>query len=282
MSSQKKPRVATISGFSRPGILQGATMPQSLYPLQWTNTNLRTICQKVASAFNLTLKIHDGAAADAEIPYEEIKCGSTEDVKGFLSRIAKDRGITIAHDNLGRLFVYKIVNTIPATSRITEDDYHISMSTSPNGQGVHSECTAMSEDDVTPAIEGDDAEVTGNNKVTVKSPFQKNIFFPTATKMKEGETKSLTQLAEAKLAREARSFPIKGKKEGWDFAGRIVRAGFFLEVEAPSILVEDTKFVVESMTFSKKGKGPEMLSFSCILPCVYTGKLPVKSPFKNF
>ena len=40
-----------------------------------------------------------------------------------------------------------------------------------------------------------------------------------------------------------------------------------------------TKMVIESMRFTKEPKSPEMLELTCVLPCVYTGILPLKSPF---
>lgn len=282
LSVQKQPGLESLAGYSKPGILETVTMPQSLYPLQYDNTSLKTIAKRICDKFNLTLKVHEGAIDKANEKFKEVKCRPTESLKSFLSRIGREKGITISHDNLGNLFLYRILNVIPATSKISSSDLTLQISTSPNSQQMHSEITVLRE--VEPdedEIEGEDFEQNLSMKHTAKSPFIKNIFLPKTVEMKNGDLGTIQSFAESELAKEAINMPITVYKHGWDFAGRIVRAGFFIEIEAPEILVENTKFVVNRMTFSKTAKGVEELRLTCILPCVYTGVLPSKSPYKT-
>ena len=147
---------------------------------------------------------------------------------------------------------------------------------------MHSEVTVRREADVSPDIEeGDGFKQNLIQSHTEQSPFVKTKYLPTTAVMKKGDLGTIRDYAKTILAKEAAYMPVTISKEGWDFNGRIVRAGFFLEVEAPEILVEDTKFVVNSMSFTKDAKGVERLTATCILPCVYTGVLPSKSPYKN-
>jgi len=282
LSKEKKPKLDTISGFSKPGILEQCAMPKSLYPLQWNNTSMATIARDIVRAFNLTLEIDEGAVDKANEKFEKVECDEQESVKSFLSKIGQEKGITVAHNNLGDLYLYRILNVIPATSRISENDYVVSFSTQPNGQGMHSEVTVRRDGDIDQDdVEGTDFSQNLNQSYTLQSPFVKNKFLPFTRIMKKGDLGSISDYAETLLAREAVNMPVTFTKQGWDFNGRIVRAGFFLELEAPSILVRDTKFVVNSMNFNKDAKGLETLTATCILPCAYTGKLPSSSPYIN-
>lgn len=279
ITTQKKPTLTTISGFSRPGILEKINFPPSMWPLQWNKTNLRTIAQKVADKFDLTLKIHPGAAsACEEIFQDQIKCKPTEYIKAFLSRIGEKKGVTVAHDNLGNLFLYRILNTIEASSQLTQGDYHIAMSTSPNGQNMHSHITAYKENSLKDRSEGE-VKINQVGSYTAKSPFIKNMYLPRTIMASNTEDGSLKEYADREIAKEARNMPVTASKIGWDFAGRIVRAGFYLDLEAPDLFIEKTKFLVESMSFTKGAKGQEQLSFTCLLPCVYTGVPPSKTPY---
>lgn len=283
LSSQRVKALETVSGYSRPGILNDGNMPKGLYPLQYNQANLREIAARICRYYDLELYVHPGAQADAEKRYEEVDCKPTEKIKDFLSRIAKDRGITVAHDNLGRLMLYKIVNITPARSQINEKrDPTLKISMSPTEQRLHNTCLAITDSEATDLSTGENSEVGAVEDAVVRSPFLKTDLKRNTTvvlKNIEATRENLYALAEAELAREARAFPIICSKEGWDFRNRIVRAGFYLKVEAESIFYKETKTVVETMTFTKKPKSPPMLEFTCVLPCVYTGKLPKESPF---
>jgi prophage tail gpP-like protein len=303
----KKPNLNRISGFSKPGILENANFPKKLFPLQWKNVNLRQIAEIVCNEFHLTLHIHGGAKSACEEKYNMVECSQTQTVKSFLSDIGYIKGVTIAHDNLGRLFLYRILDIIDASSSIDISGYNLEMTINPNSQGMHSECTAVQEIN----IESDIAEENDTNtnvkeisSATVKSTFLTNMYIPKtinvgkpnkkvtdkdynqeAQDIKESGTvdqkdMSLSDHAEMELAKEARNFPITVTRYGWDFDGRIVRGGYYLDFEYLP-LVNKTKFVVEDMTFSKTAKTPEKLELQLLLPCIYTGKLPKSSPF-NF
>lgn len=294
VSIQKKPRMSRVTGMSKTGIIVKASMPHELYPLQWSDVSVADIATLICDSFNLKLRIHPGAQDQAYLKFEEkVECATTETVYQFLSRICAERGITVSHDNEGRLLLYRILNVIPATSTIRETDNTVSVSIASNGQNMHTEVTVLKNAKVNPnEPEGENSENDVVNSYTAYSPFLrhvpmtrdgivKNVKVPLTVKVKEDDSQSLELLANSIICKEARNFPIQIAKEGWDFEGRIVRAGFFLILDAPSLDINDEKFVVESMTFTKKAREPEQLNATLLLPCVYTGVIPNSVPYKS-
>lgn len=277
---KKTPNEISISGFTKTGILETVNMPKGI-SLQYQNTSIATVAKIITDSLGLTLKIHEGAAGAAAELFEEIECKASESLYNFLNKLCVQKGITVAHDNLGNLFLYRILNVIPASSKLSQDDYNIQLELAPNGQGMHSELTVYREEPMDDEPIGDNAKDEVPNELTISSPWLKDQYLPMSRVMKEGDTSTMRVFGEKILCLEAKNFPIKVKKEGWDFEGRIVRNGFFFILDAPDLFIEETKFVVESMRFTKAAKGPEMLEFTLLLPCVYTGKLPRKSPFKT-
>lgn len=278
--SSKIPHLTQITGASLPYVLETVNFPPN-EPLQWENTNIKTIAKRVCQIFNLKLKIHEGAIDKCnEIFNKTIACKPGETIKAFLSRICETKGVTVAHDNEGNLFLYRILNTIPASSKITGNDYHFEMGVVANGQEMHSHVTAIKENTIKDDIEGDNFSLQ-NTTYTAKSPFIKNKYLPMTKVISKTDDFNVMESVDRIIAKEARNFPITCSKLGWTFNGRIVRSGFYLDLESEDLLIRETKFLVEEMTFTKEAGGQEQLSFTCLLPCVYTGKPPIKSPFKE-
>lgn len=290
ISTQKVPRLSMISGFSKTGILEQCTFPKAMAPFQWENISLWTLSQMICNHFNLNLVVHPGAMTDAAKKFENIECQSTETIKSVLSKYGEARGITVSHENTGSLFLYKIVNITESSSFLLEEDYDISMVMTPNAQGMFSEVSVMSDSVINVESEGSSKSDDELGFVTSYSPFlpyinitkggvTKQIKLPKNYVITDADQSDLKKLANKKVCEQARNFEITIEKEGWDFDGRIVRAGFYLNIDAPDLFIDgNLKVVVESMKFTKDSKGPEMLTFSCVIPQVYTGVIP-KNPF---
>lgn len=272
LSVEKTPKLNSVSGFSKTGIFENINIPTALYPLERKNVGLDVIAKELCDYFGITLKIFEAAKADAAKPFEKTKASPTETIKSYLSKLCRQRDITLAHDNQGRLLLYKILNVIEAQSLIDENDQTLKISTSPNGQQMHTSVTVINE-----------ADINDNNagETTINSPFvEADIKLPKVTTLKDGDNQDTGKLARSIVASEARNMPIVIEKEGWLFAGRLVRAGFFLEVIAPSILKRKTKMIVESVQFKATPSGGKTLTITAVLPCVYTGIPPSSTPFK--
>jgi prophage tail gpP-like protein len=84
VGKSSKPSLQTISGFSRPGILDSVCYPPSMYPLQFKNKTLKQLATDICDKFDLTLKIHDGAVGACNSSYTNIKCEETDTIGNFL------------------------------------------------------------------------------------------------------------------------------------------------------------------------------------------------------
>lgn len=272
LSVQKNIRLTNISGYSKTGILEDVTIPPDLYPLQTDNLGLDAITKKFTDRFGLQLKIFDNAKEDAAKIFTQVKARPTERIKQYISGIARNRNITVAHDNLGRLLLYKVENKNPPFVRIHEDDQTLKISIRPNGQGVNSHITVLKQASTNDSNAGE---------ATIKSPFVPNgVDRPLVDVLSYGENIDAQKMAEGIACRQAKAFPITIEKEGWTIQGKLIRSGFYIEVTAPSIFLKTTKLIVQRITFRSDPKSGKKMTITAVLPCVYTGVLPKKSPFK--
>ena len=271
LSLQKKPQLTNLSGYSVTGVIEDISVPPQLYPLESQGLGLGEIAKKFTDYLGLRLKIFDNALVAAAIPFEKAKAKPGESIKNYLSNLAKTRNITVAHDNLGRLILYKVLAKIPPSAKIDEKDNNISIDIAPNGQGMHSDVTIIRQT----AFDDDNA-----GQFTISSPFMpKGIKRPLVKTLRYGETDDVRAMAEAEVCREAKNFPIVIQKQGWTVGNKLVRAGFYIEVTAPSIFLKRTKLVIQSINFKSDKKNNRTMQITCVHPCVYTGILPKKSPF---
>jgi len=271
LSTQRKIKLTGLSGYSKTGVLEDSTIPQELYPLQFDGLGLDAITKKICDYFGIQLFIFDNAKADAAKVFEKTKAEPGETVKAFLSKIARDRNITISHDNLGRLLLYRILNQTPPKIKINENDFGVNrISFTPNAQAMHSSITVIKQASTKDQNEG---------KATVESPFVKGIKRPLTKMLSHGSGTDTVKAANAIASSEAKNLPITIELEGWTFQNKIVRAGFYIELTAPSIFIQTTKLVLEKVNYKADPKKGKTLTLTAVLPCVYTGELPAKNPF---
>lgn len=271
LSIQRQKRLTGLSGYSKPGIFQDINIPLELYPLQMDGLGISQIAQRICDHFGIQLFIFNNAKEDAAKPLEKVKAQPSETIKDFLSKLCRDRNMTLTHDNLGRLLIYKILNATAPKIKIDENDIGvISVSMTPSGQGVHSSITVMKQSSTDNQNEG---------VSTIQSPFVSNQNRPLVKMLPNGDGQDAEKFAKAIATAEAKAFPITIELEGWTFQNKIVRAGFYIELTAPSIFIQTTKLVIQRINFKSDPKKGRTQSIIAVLPCVYTGELPTKNPF---
>ena len=337
-SIQKEPGVDSVVVVSKSYIIQNVPVPREFYSVQFKGMSLRSIAKKLCDYYGLELFVHDGAFFDASIKYKQdaslvnvgekyktptaeekeesdipevdrdfkkFQAKEGESVYSFLVRLAKERGITVAHDNLGRVMLYKILNVIEATSEVNEESSSvISMKCTPNWQNMSSSSTARCE-----SSESED-ETTENTpcEYTAESPFHRGIVMKNVSKTSQSailstentklykqpkiavagniDPSELKEYADSLVCKEAKNFPVVLEWDGWFMPDikngglRSVRAGFFLWVSMTSRFIARTQMVIEDMHFSKKSKDENYkVVATCVHPCVYTGKIPTETIF---
>lgn len=327
---QKEPVPESLVIVSKSFVIKNVPVPIEFYSDQFKGMSLKSIAKKLCDYYGMELFVHDGAYFDATIKYKQdasiVQVGKKyktpteieiqesdipeadkdfkkfqakegESVKSFLSRLAKERGITVAHDNLGRVMLYKILNVIVATSEVSEESSNvIKMTFTPNWQNMHSSVTVRCE-----SQESED-ESTENTpcEYTSQSIFHQGIEMKNVSKSKPGtasgyklykqpaielagniDPSELKDYADSLVCKEAKNLPVVLEWDGWlmlDIKNgglRSVRAGFFLWVSMESRFIKRTQMVIDEMVFSKKSKDENYkVTATCVHPCVYTGKIP--------
>jgi prophage tail gpP-like protein len=288
MTKKKEITTSSISGYSKPGILQHSHIPVALYPLEYENTTLRTIAEKVTRHFNLGLFIKGAANAECDKKIEKIEFGKEEPIAQAISRYTKEFGVTLSHDERGRLMFYKYVNIDPAESVILNDDKIIEISVLYNGNDMCTEMYGISEAEQQKGRRGKKSlsdRLDYANAVSVQTPYIKKINkkYPlkisrTITQI-ETDSKELQRLINSEIAKDARNFTVTVKKYGWDFDGKFPRAGFYLTLESADIGFEKTKMVIEEMKYTYDKNNNEVVEFSCVIVPVYSGILTKKTPY---
>lgn len=257
-----KPQLIGISGYSKTGILEDVNYPLVMYPLQFDGLSLKQIAEKITSYFGLRLKVFENAQSEANLAFEKVSIDPSETIKSFLSKLCNQRGLILAHDNFGRLLLYKVEAKIRPKFDYTEKD-NINISFTPNAQGIHSEISVLRQ-----AKKFDN----NNQQTTVKSPFISGIDRPMVKTLNDGD--EIQETANKMICAEARNFGIRLDLEGF----QNVRSGFYVTLEAP-FLKQRTKFILESVNFKATPKS-QTTQMDLVLPCVYTGIIPANTPFK--
>lgn len=335
-SLQKEPGLDSAVVVSKSYIIQNVPVPREFYSVQFKGMSLRSIAKKLCDYYGLELYVHDGAYYDASIKYKQdaslVNAGAKyktptveekeesdipeadkdfkkfqakegESVYSFLVRLSKERGITVAHDNRGRVMLYKILNVIVATSEVGEESRNvITMKFTPNWQNMHSSITVRCE-----SSESEDETVENTPcEYTAESPFHRGITMRNVSKTSQSailstentklykqpkivvagniDPSELKEYADSLVCKEAKNMPVVLEWDGWlmpDIKNgglRSVRAGFFLWVSMESRFIKRTQMVIEDMHFSKKSKNENYKVVArCVHPCVYTGKIPAET-----
>lgn len=338
LSIQKTAQPSEINVMSKSGLLENVPLPKTMQSMQFKGISLTRIARIICDYYGLELYVHDGAKDDsnrlysenipivnngkkyqkpteaeneeADMPevtkdFKQLQAKEGEPAKQFLSRLAKERGITVAHDNRGRVMLYKILNVINATSQVTEDDRHVQMSMSPNWQAMHSEITVKCES----PKDSEESTESADCEYTVKSPFFEGIkllkpyakadasgffqesdykVYPQPTTVLAGsiDPTELKKYGDSLICKECKNFPLKLEWEGillpdtLNGGLRQVRAGYFLICESKTLNLKRTQMVVDEITFRKKAKEERFRAVAtCILPAFYTGVIP-ETPFQ--
>lgn len=270
---QRQPNLTRLSGYSTTGVLQDCQIPLELYPLQQKGQSLTQITKRITDFFGLKLSVFDNAKQDANKPFESVKAEFTETCSGFIAKLARQRNITLSHDHLGRVLLFKVTGNNPPRVKIDQSDLKvISINFSVVGNGIHSDITAMRQAKTGSNVEG---------KTTIKNPlYQSSKRRPKVITLSNGDDNDTEKAATAAVCAEAKNLPVTITIEGWTFNNTIVRAGFYIEVNAPDIFINTTKLIIESIKFTSEPKRQKIMIITAVLPSVYTGELPKKNPFK--
>ena len=96
--------VYTVLSLRAPEGSVAISLPTELYPLQYDGIGLDEIAKKICDHFGISLLIFGNAKEDAAKVFEKTKAQPGQTIKDFLAQLARDRNITLSHQQGKRFF----------------------------------------------------------------------------------------------------------------------------------------------------------------------------------
>lgn len=254
LTPQKK--LASVSGYSKPGVLENCQIPKSIYPLQTDGMTLFEIAQKLCAPFKIGV-VNNTIKANQKIIQTEAK--ETDTVKSYLAELAKQRGIIISHDVNGDLVLMEPntdkepIAIFDLTKKINGTSFDLEF----NGQDIHSEITVMYQAN---SESGDAGEYT------IQNPFCPIVNRPKVISITSGDGLTIEQAARQALGAELKNITLNISISDWKINGNIINPGNVIIVQSPDLfLYEKTNWFIEEVDFTG-----DQEKLECKLKCVPT------------
>lgn len=259
LPSSNTPSLASVSGYSLPGVLEDSTIPYTAYPLEKINVNLKDIVDRLLINFNLKYVIDNSVSSDANIQYKKTVADVSETVKSYLAKLCAQRNIVLSHNEKGELLFFRPnINAKPKLFLNKENT--LSMELNVNGQGIHSEISVIRQ----PSKENNNlspVDSLTNIMVWKYKPLVKILSSGSDT-----ETKKATDNV---LSSELKNISFTATLNRFEN----IKVGDIIDVQNDEIyLFERTKLMVSSISLKENVKGrTTVLNLS--MPQTYSGEL---------
>ena len=269
-------RMASIGGYSLPGVLEDCQIPTSSYPLQSDGLNLRQIASKLLRPFKIDFEVDPAVSGRMGKAFEKATATETQSVKDFLTQLASQKDIIISHNAEGvLLFTEAKTNTDPVMVLDLREgvqlgtEYELEY----DGQSMHSHITVIKQ-----------ADLKGGNagQVEVRNPYViGSVFRPKVVTQTSGDDIDTSEAAKRELANELRGVKLKIKTDRWlDKDNNLLVPNTLIQAFSPELyLYRMTTWFIESITYQGNNK-QTTATLNCVLPEVYNRKTP-SSIFRN-
>lgn len=274
--SDPKKQLVEIGGYAKPGVWEDSDIPTSLYPLQSDGLSFLQICQKLAAPFHLKVVVDNIAKKDAsksvrdkaDKSISKSTAKSSENIKGYLTRLATQLKIVLTHNANGDVVLTEAKTTLKPL-------FHIDVGNAPgtrvtmhfNGQALHSHITVIKE-----------ADKDGGNagEYTIKNPFVPVAYTyrPKVVMQTSGDDITVEEFAKQLLAAELKNITLTIETDRWEVDGYMIEPNNIVTIYQPEVFIyKKTKWFIESCDLTGNEKQNTMV-MTCVLPCVYDGSTP--------
>lgn len=261
-SSQKK--LSTISGYSKPGVLEDCQIPTSSYPLQRTGLTLRQLCSELCSVFGLSLVVDPDVVSASNGVIDNTAADASQSVKSYLSTLASHRNVILSHTNKGELLLTRAKARQSPIYDLT-DRVYTDASIVFDGQSMHSDITAIKQ-----------ASVSGGNagESTIKNPYVRvGVFRPKVIVVDTGNDNTTDSSVRRELANEVSSIELTVTLSSWYLGGKLILPNNTLLIEAIDLgLFGKVKWFIEEVTFTGN-ETSQITTIKCVLPESYNGQV---------
>jgi len=260
-TSTKTPQLVSFSGYTKSGILEDVTIPDSVYPLEKNNQSLSEISAQLLKPFGISQLIESNVANKMNLVYEKAVAQPTQSVASFLTQLASQRNIVIGHTKKGDVYYFKaFIGSKPVRSY--DSSNLLSSKMAINGRAFHS--------DITVRRQPSDENVGVSTVDGVKNPNVKQIR-SVCKVLSSGVDTSTIQAAQNVLAAELRGIQLGLELPKIDTS---ILCGQIIEFINPELFIyKKQKFVINEIIY-KEDSGEDTMTINCLTPEAFTGGIP--------
>lgn len=260
------PGMVELKGYSKTGVLEDSNIPDSVYPLQSDNINLKDITEKILNPFGIKLVVDAAVASDASKVYKNSTGGDTQSVKSYLSELAAQRNILITHNELGNLVFTRSKAAAQSIFDFKQDTKGITFRLSVNGQGMHSSISVQRQ--------ANKSKLQAATEASASNPYAAAAFRPRVERQSSGDDLNTKFAAQNLVCSELQNIKLSIEIEGWTLGGKLVRPNNIVTVLNPRVYCyKRTKWFVEAVEFMGN-ETEQRCVLTCVLPEVYNGQQP--------
>jgi len=258
-------QLASLAGYSLPGVLEDCDIPTSLYPLQSDGLTIRQIAEKLLKPFGLKMVVDPSVSRQMDQVLVTSIAGANQKIKGYLAEIASQKNIVISHTEKGEvLFSSSKTNQKPIIA-YQDGSPVTTIVLSMDGQAMSSQITVLKQ-----------ADVDGGNagEATINNPYAANVFRPRIKIQSSGTDIDSSLAARNALSDELRNVRLTITTDRWVVDGKILKPNNLVSVLSPeNYIYKKTNFFIESISFT--GNNVQTIAvLNCVLPEVHNGATP--------
>jgi len=260
-ASSKTPQLVSFSGYTKSGILEDVTIPDSVYPLEKNDQSLAEISSQLLKPFEIGQLIESNVANKMNLVYEKAVAQPTQSVASFLTQLASQRNIVIGHTKKGDVYYFKaFIGSKPVRSY--DSSNLLSSKMAINGRAFHS--------DITVRRQPSDENVGVSTVDGVKNPNVKQIR-SVCKILSSGDDTSTIEAAQNVLAAELRGIQLALELPKIDYE---LLCGQIIEFINPELFIfKKQKFVINEIIY-KEDSGADTMTINCLTPEAFTGGVP--------
>lgn len=261
----------TISGYSKPGILNDCMMPITSYPLEFNNQTLERITSILCEPYGIQYNFLSSSGN----PFDKVSIEIETNIFSFISELSKQRGLLISNDEYGKIIFWQSSFSNPVASFKQGELPFLSCKSSFDYQSFFSHITG-----VTPTtFDKDSAKYTYENKYLTSQGILRNYNY-IANDIQGSDIKKAVLSTAGRMFGKCASYEltVQGNR---DRNGNLYKKNTFITLLAPgSMIYNETKLLIKSLTMNK-GIDGTTTSFSLVLPGSYTGEIPEVFPWEE-
>jgi len=260
-TSTKTPQLVSFSGYSKSGILEDVTIPDSVYPLEKNNQSLSEISAQLLKPFGISQLIESNVANKMNLVYEKAVAQPSQSVASFLTQLASQRNIVIGHTKKGDVYYFKaFIGSKPVRSY--DSSNLLSSKMAINGRSFHSDITVRRQ----PSDENEGVSTLDS----VRNPNVRQIR-SVCKVLSSGTDTSTIEAARNALAAELRGISLTLILPKIDFK---LLCGQVIEFQNKELFIyKRQKFIVNEINYKEDSLGDTM-SINCLTPEAFTGGTP--------